>query len=488
MSRSFCSCPIRSVPNSRRDAVSDRYDFLIIGSGPGGQKAAICAAKAGQRVALVEQDRMFGGACVHRGTIPSKTLRENAIRVSQLRKAANQLGVGRRSDIEMVELLSRLESVVSSYAKTVLDQLTRNGIECIHGRARLRSDHGVEVRTPSGNTLQLEAERIIIASGSRPRQPEGIPVDHEYVLDADSILSLAYLPQSLAVLGSGVIACEYASVFAQLGVEVTIVDRGERPLAFLDTELSEAFVKCFQKTGGSYLPHKQVAAITNDGVATVTVAFEDGESIEVEKVFVALGRTGCLEELQLDRVGLEPTPRGTLEVDSDGRTASPHIYAVGDIVGAPALATSAMEQGRRVVQRALGAPDGRIVGPLPSGIYTLPEIASVGASEAQVIESHGAAAVGRAHFDEVARGQISDLGWGLLKLVADPEGEQLLGVHIIGQGAADLVHIGQLAIGANAPVDDLVENVFNFPTMAEAYRIAALDLLNPLRVRKDREQ
>ena len=458
--------------------MSERFDFAVIGSGPGGQKAAVCAAKAGCRVALIERERELGGACVLRGTIPSKTLRENAMRVSRLRDAAARLGVSPPESVELAELVGRLNDVVQQYATTVGRQMERNGVVRFHGRGRFVSPHDLEIASPDGSTTQISADHVVVAVGSEPRVLDGIPVDHEHVLDSDSILSLAYVPESLIVLGSGVIACEYATTFAKLGVEVTIVDRGPRPLAFLDQELSSLFRQEFERAGGSYLPERRIGFIGFDGVSSVGVELEDGDRLEAEKVLVALGRSGCLSGLGLEAAGLEATERGTLEVDDAGRTAVEHIYAVGDVAGPPALATAAMEQGRRVVRAALGQGESRLAGLLPTGIYTIPEMASVGMTEEQAIDAHGAAWVGRAEFAEVARGQIAGFEFGALKLVAEPETGRLLGVHVIGETSSELVHIGQMALFANACVDDLIENVFNFPTLAEAYRIAALDARN----------
>lgn len=458
--------------------MSARYDFAVIGSGPGGQKAAVCAAKAGCSVALIEREAQLGGACVLRGTIPSKTLRENALRVKRLREAAGLLGVAAPAATELAQLMGRLHDVVRKYTGTIGAQLERNGIEHVHGRARFVSPHGLEVQSPDGSRHELEADHIVIAAGSEPRCPDGMPIDHEHVLDSDSILSLAYLPESLIVLGSGVIACEYASIFSTLGVDVTIIDRGPRPIGFLDEELSQAFRSEFEAGGGTYLPETRVGFIGFDGVSRVGVDLEDGAREEAEKVLVALGRTGCLASLNLEAAGLSATDRGTLDVDPHGRTAVSHIFAVGDVAGPPALATAAMEQGRRAVRAALDQGESRLAGLLPTGIYTIPEMASVGLTEAQAREAHGAVCVGRAGFGEVARGHIAGIEHGLLKLVADPHADRLLGVHVAGEGASELVHVGQMALFAGARVDDLIENVFNFPTLAEAYRIAALDARN----------
>ena len=304
-------------------------------------------------------------------------------------------------------------------------------------------------------------------------------MDHEHVLDSDSILSLAYLPRSLAVLGGGVIASEYASVMSQLGVAVTMVDRAPRPLAFLDPELSSGFVASFQAGGGRYLAERKVLDVAFDGVSRVVATLDDGSTVETEKVLVALGRTGCLDGLGLDAAGLEATPRGTLDVDACGRTAAGHIYAVGDVAGPPALAASAMEQGRRAACHALGRDLREAAHPLPIGIYTIPEIASVGLAEPEAGDVLGCAPrIGRARFREVARGHIAGVGDGLLKLVADPAGGRLLGIQIIGEGATELIHVGQMALVAGLGVEDLIDTIFNFPTLAEAYRIAALDVAN----------
>lgn len=458
--------------------MSDRhFDFVVVGSGPGGQKAAVCAAKEGQRVALVEQDAHLGGACVHHGTIPSKSLREVAIR--SLRARRHEGASERRlEDVRIRELLGAVDDVVRSYAETVEAQMKRNGVEVIHGRASLLGPNEVGIQFRSGGTERVAARSIILATGSRPRHPDGVRVDHEHVLDADSILKLAYLPRSLAILGGGVIACEYASVFAALGVEVTIIDRGERPLAFLDHEISDLLAEELAAEGCRYLGGRTASAVTFDGVSSVEVALADGETICAEKVFVALGRTGCLESLNLEAAGLVASDRMALEIDEMGCTAVPGIHAVGDVAGPPALATSAMEEGRRAVMHALGREPGRFGGIVPTGIYTIPELASVGSTEREVRDAKGSAAVGRASFDDLARHQISGTGRGLLKVVADPDDGRLLGVHIAGEGATELVHIGQMALIAGATLRDLIEHVFNFPTLAEAYRVAALDCLN----------
>lgn len=455
----------------------DHFDFIIIGSGPGGQKAAVCAAKAGKRVALIEQDRRLGGACVHYGTIPSKTLREVALRTRGMRHPYADTKID-LDNASISQMLGEVGDVVSRYSATVKVQMERNGVSLFHGRASFVAANQIRIRRRNGESEELSAEFVIVATGSSPRHPEGIPVDHEHVLDGDSILKLAYLPRSLAVLGGGVIACEYASIFASLGVEVTIIDRGERPLAFMDGELTSSFQDALEIIGGRYLGGRSVSNVRFDGVSKVDIKLGDGETISSEKVFVALGRSGCLDALDLDSTGLVATDRGLLEVDGHGGTRVPQIYGVGDVAGPPALATSAMEQGRRAVMHALDLPIGRFGEIIPTGIYTIPELASVGATEAEVRENVGDVAVGRARFEELARAQIIGLTKGLLKIVADPNDGRLLGVHVVGEGSTELIHVGQMALIAGARVDDLIANVFNFPTLTEAYRIAALDCAN----------
>jgi NAD(P) transhydrogenase len=452
------------------------FDVVVIGSGPSGHKAAIAAAKAGKRVAIVEQERELGGACVSRGTIPSKTLRETALQLSRMRRAGGQLQVSLAQGTELASLMTRVQRVIDANAGTMLDQVRRNGIERLHGRAHFVSSHALQIEDVHGRSLTLDADVIVIAVGSSPRTPPGIPIDHEHVLDSDSVLSLLYLPESMTVLGSGVIACEYASIFAELGVRVTMIDKAERPLAFMDEELVMRFVAAFAALGGRFLGGRELEGVHWDGVSDVVTRVSDGDDVRAHKLLVALGRTPNLAGLALEAAGLAASARGQLRVNEHCQTEVPHIYAVGDVIGAPALAATAMEQGRRAIGHALGLPSIGRAEHVPIGIYTIPEMSSVGLSESEARARHGGALVGRARFDEVARGQISGDRDGLLKLVADASGTRLLGVQIVGDGATELVHLGQMALLADMPVETFINNIFNFPTLAEAYRVAALDL------------
>jgi NAD(P) transhydrogenase len=451
------------------------FDMVVIGSGPAGQKAAIQGAKAGKRVAVIEREPGVGGGCVYRGTIPSKTLRESALQLERSKRSSTTLDVRVPPNILVSSLMRRVDEVVSAHGVYMEKQLTRNGILFFHGRVRFCSATLLEMLSVDGVKQLFTADTIIIATGSRPRAPVEIPIDHEHILDSDSILSMIYLPRSLTVLGGGVVASEYASIFAALGVQVTIIDRANRPLQFLDAELVKMFVQSFEQQGGRYCAGQAIKSVLWDGISQVVTTLQDGQVITSDKMLVAMGRQPNLEDLNLSATGLPLTEKGTLAVNEHCQTALPHIYGVGDLLGPPGLASTAMEQGRRAVCHALGLPEGRS-SDIPVGIYTIPEMASIGLDEAAARARYREVLIGRARFDEIARGQISGMSNGLMKLVADPTGVYLLGVQIIGEGATELIHVGQIALQHAATIDSFVENIFNFPTLAEGYRIAALDI------------
>jgi NAD(P) transhydrogenase len=454
------------------------YDIVVIGSGPAGQKAAIQGAKAGRRVAVIEQALGVGGECVHFGTIPSKTLRESAASLERIRHCgAETFRVEMRPDLYLPGMMSRLEHVVRAHERYMTHQLQRNDVELVHGRARFVTPHDIEVLAPRGPCRRVRGDIIVIATGSRPRTPANVPIDHEHILDSDSILSLIYLPASLTVLGGGVIASEYASIFASLGTQVTMIDRGERPLGLIDAELTAHFIRSFETNGGRFLGRQDTAKIAWDGLEAVETTLTSGDVIRSEKMLCALGRVANTASLNLAAAGLQLNERGYVETDAHCCTAVPHIYAVGDVMGPPALASCSMEQGRRAVCHALGLSVGQPPETIPIGIYTIPEIACVGLNVQQVTECYGGAVVGRARFDELARGQITGIPNGLLKMVADAAGRRLLGVHIIGEGATELIHVGQMGLLAGCNIDTFVDHIFNFPTLAEAYRVAALDIV-----------
>ncbi|MEM8709436.1 MAG: Si-specific NAD(P)(+) transhydrogenase [Planctomycetota bacterium] len=459
----------------------EKYDWIVIGAGPAGQKAALQGAQEGRRVLLVDQGRAPGGECVNRGTIPSKTLRETALHFSQIRKrSANVVQVDLTPNVQLAGLMARLDQVRSVHAVTLTDQLERSGASFLQARARFTGPQSLRLSRPgrADADQHVTAEAIFIATGSRPRQPDDVPVDHECILDSDSILSLVYLPRSLVVLGAGVIAIEFASIFAALGVEVTIVDRHPLPVGFMDEDLSRGFVEAFTGAGGRFIGGQRHESVVTDGLGKVRVTLEGGETIEAEKALCALGRTPNLGRLHLDQAGLTTTARGYLEVSAHGETAVPGIYGAGDVIGPPALASTSMEQGRRAARHALGDPvPDEDFGMVPCGIYTIPEMGSVGLSEAAARDAYGEILVGRAPFRELARGMIQGAEDGFLKLITDASGERLLGCHALGEGSAELVHLGEMAMLGGLGVSTFVERTFNFPTLAEAYRVASLDLL-----------
>ncbi|MFW5451574.1 MAG: Si-specific NAD(P)(+) transhydrogenase [Methylophagaceae bacterium] len=457
--------------------IQSNYDVLVIGSGPAGQKAAVQAAKAGKRVAIIERDSLFGGACVHRGTIPSKTLRENALRVKHMRQNAALSDFELSEDTEMVTLIDRLDDVLKSHDRYMRKQIDRNKIDRIHGRASFVDNHTIMITKVDGETINVSVETIIIAAGSYPRKPDNIPIDHEHIFDSDSILSMLYLPASLTVLGGGVIASEYASIFQALGVKVTMIDRYPTPVGFLDSDMTETFVKAFKAMGGTWMGNHNVEKVYWDGVSEVVTECADGTVVRSQKLLCAAGRLANVKGLQLENAGLSLNERGLISVDENLCTNVANIYAAGDVIGPPSLASASMEQGRRAACNALGIDIGIMSQLIPAGIYSIPELSSVGLTEKQAIEQYGEVIVGSAQFSEVARGQISGNTEGMLKIVADGQGKKILGVMLVGEGSTEVVHIGHMAMLCDADVDIFVESTFNFPTLAEAYRIAALEIL-----------
>jgi len=458
------------------------YDAIVIGSGPSGQKAAIQLAKDGRKVALCEQLREIGGACVHHGTIPSKALRERAVdrsRVNQRMREMNRPEM--EQGISVAELIGEMSDVVSAHDQYMTEQLKRNGVQIIHGRASFADPHCVEILATSGHSERCQAEYFVIAAGSKPRHPENVAIDHEHVYDSDSILTLAYMPATMVVLGGGVIACEYASIFAMLGVKVTLIDRYQLPLGFLDHDLTSAFVRAFERRGGVFLGNEEIVSCGFDGVSQAETILANGTVVKSDKVLCAQGRIADLTNLKIENAGLQVNDRLLIEVDENGRTAQPHIYAAGDAIGPPSLASSSMEQGRRAACHILGKDVGTLGALMPSGIYAIPELASVGLTEAQAREKFDEVVVGIADFREIARGHIANARDGMLKLVVS--GDSIVrGVHVIGIHATELVHIGQMGMLQGADLNIYIDNVFNFPTYAESYRVAAINAQAKLEV------
>lgn len=451
----------------------NNYDVIVIGSGPAGQNAAITAANFGARVLMVERERRVGGACVHYGTIPSKTLRETAVTLSSFRRRSGDVyKISHCQDLQIDSLMTRLNQVVEANQATADQYLNFAGVERFHGSAKFLGPHELSIRKNRGGTVCVRGENIFIATGSRPRNPDEIPIDHENILDSDSILSMNYLPQSMVVFGGGVIASEYASVFACLGVKVTMVDRFPSPMGFLDADLTRCFVKQFAASGGRFVGECNVLSVEWDGVSKVITTLDNGEIIETDKALCALGRVANTRSLGLEAAGLSLTDRGLIPVDENYQTQVPSVYAIGDTIGPPALASAAMEQGHHAAAHACNRPHTQSRFATPMGIYTIPEMASVGLNEQQARKEHGDIIVAKVDLAEVARGQIMASSVGLLKLVVDAQCQSVLGVQIVGDGATELIHLGQMAM-ANSTVEELASAIFNFPTLAEAYRLAA---------------
>ena len=453
------------------------FDLICLGSGPAGQKAAIQAAKAGFQAAVIEREREIGGSCLLSGTIPSKALREQALRYRRMRGSATSLAVELKGDAPLSALLQGVEAVIVAQDRYLQAQLARNQVDLIRGRAVLLDAHRIEVERVDGSRSVLHAPRILLATGSRPRHVAAIQVDHEHVLDSDSILSLPYIPRTLIVLGSGVIACEYASIFAALGCAVTLVDKAAEPLGFLDAPLRAGFLSAFRSMGGQYRAGSEVSGARFDGFSQVEVSLKGGDVLRADIVFAAFGRIANLDGIGLDRLALRINARGHVQVNDRFETNIPGIYAAGDAIGPPALACAAADQGRRAALAAFGLPPPAAHSLVPTGVYTIPEIACVGLSQTDAAAKKIDVIIGRADFGEVARAHIAGEAAGFLALICERSSARVLGVQALGEGATELVHLGQSAIAAGATADFFIEQIFNFPTMTEAYRIAAFDVM-----------
>ena len=427
------------------------YNIIVIDGGPSGHQAAITAARAGKKVLAVEQEVDVGGACVSNGTIPSKTLRETVAAMRQFgSKTANRFHVALENDLQVESLLTRKEAVIVAHQKNMAHQLHLAGAERIHGRARFLDAQRIQVDQLGGKRDVFTAEYFVVASGSRPRDPQEMDVDHEHILDSESILSLTYLPQSMAVLGSGVIAMEYATIFANLGVKVVVIDRSPLPLGFMDEDCSKALLADFEAHGGTYLGGMKADSVVWNGTDAVEIQLPDGQHISVEKCLFALGRVANIRGLKLEAAGVELTDRKQVQQTEGFQTTVPHIYGVGDVIGPPSLGSASIGQGRRAVAQMLSLPVGNRADIIPYGIYTIPEMACCGLSEQQAATEFGEGTYRSAiaSYAEIARGQISASQEGFIKMVADAKGEQILGVHVVGENAAEIVHLGLMAMSS----------------------------------------
>jgi NAD(P) transhydrogenase len=456
-----------------------RYEIAVIGSGPGGHGAAIQAAKLGKQAVVIERRPAVGGTSVNTGSIPSKTLREAVLCLTGARQ--RQLyGVhcAISQDFRISDLVGRCDHVVHDEIEVTRHQFARNNVTVMEGQASFAGPHTLRIRHQDG-LQEIEAQSIIIACGTMPTHSPKVPCNGRTIVDSDGVFSIPAIPRSMVVVGAGAVGVEYACIFAALGVEVTVVDQRQRILEFVDAEIMEALLYHMRQEGVILRMGEEVTEVTENGRGVVAHTASH-KKIVGEVLLYTVGRRGATAELALESVGITPDERGRIPVDSYYRTAVPSIYAVGDVVGFPALASTSMEQGRIAVRHALGDESVPVTSLVPYGLYTIPEISMVGQTEEQLTQASIPYEIGVARYRETARGQIIGDRTGTLKLLVHSETRKLLGVHIIGEGATELVHIGQLAIGLGARVDYLVNSTFNYPTLAEAYRIAALDAYNKL--------
>ncbi|WP_185934814.1 Si-specific NAD(P)(+) transhydrogenase [Mycolicibacterium hodleri] len=458
------------------------YDLVVIGSGPGGQKAAIAAAKLGKSVAVIERGLMLGGVCVNTGTIPSKTLREAVVYLTGMSQR-ELYGASYRvkEKITPADLLARTQHVIGREIDVVRSQLMRNRVELYVGHARFVDAHTVQVEDPSrAESVAVSGRNIVIATGTKPLRPSGVEFDDSRVLDSDGILDLKTIPTSMVVVGAGVIGIEYASMFAALGTKVTVVEKRPTMLDFCDPEIVEALRFHLRDLAVTFRFGEEVTGVDVGSTGTLTT-LASGKQIPAETVMYSAGRQGQTEHLNLEAAGLEADARGRIFVDDDYQTKVDHIYAVGDVIGFPALAATSMDQGRLAAYHAFGEPCKAMTELQPIGIYSIPEVSYVGASEVDLTKDSIPYEVGVSRYRELARGQIAGDSYGMLKLLVSTEDLKLLGVHIFGTNATEMVHIGQAVMGCGGTVEYLVDAVFNYPTFSEAYKVAALDVMNKLR-------
>jgi NAD(P) transhydrogenase len=457
-----------------------QYDLVVVGSGPAGQKAAIAAAKQNWRVAVIErQPQMLGGVSLHTGTIPSKTIREAILHLTGYRhRDVYDENYRRKREITMDELRRQMLKVAQADLQVLQDQFARNRVNVLCGEASFLDPHTLEV-THAHDRHTIEARYVLLAPGTRPARPKHIPFNGETVFDSDEILKLSAMPRSMIVVGGGVIGLEYAIMFATLGVQVTVVDGRSRLLEFCDQEIIDTLLYHARSQSMLFRLGESVTDIHEPKPGLVAVELESGKRLLGETALFSVGRVGDTAALRLNDAGLEADDRGRLKCNEHFQTKVSHIYAVGDVVGFPALASTAMEQGRRAACHMLGR-EFDPCGHMPYGLFTIPEISMVGQTEEQLTAARTPYEVGIARFSEIARGQIAGDTTGMLKLLFHRETRQLLGIHVIGESATEIIHIGQAVMALGGTIDYFRDTVFNYPTMAECYKVAALDGLNKL--------
>ena len=454
-----------------------QFDIIVIGSGPGGEGAAGQLASAGLSVAIIEEHPEVGGGCLHWGTIPSKTLRHEIQLLYDYRHHPIFQKSARTLKVDYAKLLAAAEQVAAAQVTTKYKDYADKNIEVIHGRARFTGPHEIEIQQ-SDHVETCQADKFIIATGSRPYQPESIDFSHPRILDSDKVLQLGYSPGSIIIYGAGVIGCEYASIFANLGTDVTLINTRDRLLGYLDDEISDALSYTLRKRG-CHIQHNETFQSVSVDDNSVTLTCESEQKTRADVLLWANGRTGNTDNMGLEEIGISVNHRGQIEVDKGYQTGVEHIYAVGDVVGAPGLASASFDQGRFVASCIANGNCGwQLIKDIPTGIYTTPEISCVGRTEKELTEQKIPYGVGRAHFENIARAQITGHPTGMLKLLFNCQTLEILGIHCFGEQASEIIHIGQAIMSQPTPANNLhyfAETTFNYPTMAEAYRVAAID-------------
>jgi NAD(P) transhydrogenase len=456
------------------------YDLIVIGSGPGGQRAAIQGAKAGKRVAMIEKQSAIGGVCINTGTIPSKTMREAVLHLSGF-YSKNFYGANRgaAATITMADVIFRIQRVVENEVGVTQDQLKRNGVDVLHGTGKFIDPHHLRVENGNG-FAEIEGEYIVIATGTKPAKNPKVPINGRNIIDSDQILTMPQIPRTLIVVGGGVIGVEYACMFATLGVRVIIVEKRPRLLEFADTEMVEALSYQMRDHRATMRLNEEVESVEALPDGKVAANLVSKKRINADALLYAVGRQGNVEHLDLAAAGIAADDRGRIKVDADFRTTQPHIFAVGDVIGFPSLASVSMEQGRIAAARAFGLQVQTDPESYPYGIYTIPQISFIGKTEEQLTDADVPYEVGVAYYREIARGQIAGHTDGRLKILFHRETLELLGVHIFGENAAELLHIGQAVFKLKGKITYFIDTVFNYPTLAECYKTAAFNGLNRL--------
>lgn len=456
------------------------YDLIVIGSGPGGQRAAIQGAKAGKRVAVVERQATVGGVCINTGTIPSKTMREAVLHLSGFySKSFYGSNYNVKENVTMADLNFRVQRVIENEVAVTQDQLKRNGVDVVHGFGKFMDAHHLRVENGNGYA-EMEGQFFVIATGTKPAINSKVPLNGRNIINSDQILTMPQIPRTLIVVGGGVIGVEYACMFATLGVRVIIVEKRPRLLEFADTEMVEALTYHMRDHRATLRLNEEVESVEETPEGKVAANLVSKKRINADALLYAVGRQGNVDRLELAVAGVESDDRGRIKVDADFRTTQSHIFAVGDVIGFPSLASVSMEQGRIASARAFGLQLQTDPASYPYGIYTIPQISFIGKTEEQLTDADVPYEVGVAYYREIARGQISGHTDGRLKLLFHRETLELLGVHIFGEDAAELLHIGQAVFKLKGKITYFINTVFNYPTLAECYKTAAFNGLNRL--------